>query len=189
MSVIDLRTNYAINYPMDCNNVGRETLILGYNRMIYLYFILPPYCSRYTFSKAELILFQYPCAPCNRVFLTDKCSGSDSYALYPMLKPLNAYYQFVPTDIDCERCISFQISRQQGYAAIDITKIFQDWMSGKLGNSGLLLTGSATSRDVSFASGQFALPWMRPMLRLTCECKGLQPTLCWAPCDVKVTRP
>lgn len=189
MSVIDIRTNYAINYPLACNNTGREILILGHSRMIYLYFILPPCCSRYTFPKADLILFQYPCAPWNRVLLTDKCRGSDSYALYPLLKPLNAYYQFAPADIDCERCMAFQASRQQGYVAIDITKILQDWISGKLGNSGLLLAGSATSQDISFASGQFSLPWMRPMLRLTCECKGLQPTLCSVPCDVKVTRP
>lgn len=188
MSIIDIRTNYAINYPMNCNNAGRETLILGYDRMIYLYFILPSFCSLYTFPKAELILFQYPREPWNQALLTDRCSGSDSYALYPLLKPLNAYYQFAPSDIDCERCIAFWASRQKGYAAIDITKIFQNWVSGKLGNSGLLLTGSATSRDVSFASGHFALAWMRPMLRLTCECKAAQPTLCSVPCDVKVTK-
>lgn len=183
MSIIDIRTNYAINYPVDCNNVGRETLILGSNKMIYLYFILPPCCSLYTFPKVELILFQYPCAPWNRVLFT----GSDSYALFPMLKPLNVYYRLAPIDIDYERCVTFPVSRQQSYVEIDITKIWQDWMSGELGNSGLLLSGSAISQDVAFASDQFALPWMRPMLRLTCECKGLQPTLCSVPCNVRVT--
>lgn len=186
MSIIDIRTCYAINYPLG-NNAGRETLILGNNRMIYLYFNLPPFCSLYTFTKAEIILFQYPCAPWSRVLLSDNRSGSDSYALFPMLKPLNIYYRLAPIDIDYARCIAFQVSRQQSYAAIDITNILQDWMNGKLGNSGLLLTGSAVSQDVAFASGQFALPWMRPMLRLTCECKELQPALCRVPCDVKVT--
>ncbi|WBY64995.1 MAG: hypothetical protein ACFWUD_00240 [Thermocaproicibacter melissae] len=186
MSIMDLKTRYSINYPMCFDCVARERLVLGYCKMIYLYFTLPCFNSLCKFPKAELILFQYPCASRERVFSNEDDSKKDCYFLYPLLKPLNIFYRLAPTEIDRKHCVSFQVSRMQSHVTIDITKIFQDWMNGKLANSGLLLIAPPTSKEVAFASGQFDLPWMRPTIRLDCDFKGMLPCFCSAPCEVKV---
>jgi hypothetical protein len=187
VSVADIRTRYAINYPMCFDDSARERLILGYCKMIYLYFTLPPYNPCCKFQKAELILFQDPYAPCNCGCPKEDNCGKDSYFLFPLVKPLNVFYRLAPTDIDRKNCVSFEVSRQQSHVKIDISKIFQDWMNCKLANSGLLLVGSPKSKDVAFVSGQYAFPWMQPMIRFTCEFKNPTPAFRSIPCDVKVT--
>lgn len=185
MSIIDLQTRYAINYPMYFDCAARERLILGYCKMIYLYFTLPCFNSPCKFSKAELILSQYPCVPRDPIIPNDD-DNKDCYFLYPLLRPLNIFYRLAPTELDRKYCVTFQVSRKQSHVKIDIKKIFQDWMNGKLANNGLLLIAPPESKEVAFVSGQFDLPWMRPTIRVDCEFKGMLPCLCSAPCDVKV---
>ncbi|KPU42425.1 hypothetical protein OXPF_42100 [Oxobacter pfennigii] len=192
MSVIDLRPQSAFNYSTDSfyREKPKQSLLLGYEKIIYLFFNWPLWLCKCVLLKAKLILFKLPYDTCNMGKVTSKKNTKAHYTLYPLLEVFNVCgCMHTPPAVDLSRCVTFENSYRRSYTEIDVTQIVQDWSNDTLENNGFLLMGKDNSPYIFYASSQHRISEMRPMLRLTCKYAERFCTLQTVPCDVKISKP
>lgn len=184
MNSLDLEAQDSFNYPMDPCYAGsqQELLYLGHGRALYLFFVLPPdLCSR-ILQKVRLFLFKVPTAAsvCN-------WESTGQYTLYPLLHVFSCFNNiYSPPPIDSKRSVPFDLQPCCSYTEIDITGVVQDWAANSLENNGLLLVGKKDAPYAFFASHQYRILRMRPMLRFTSQdnsCIGVYNSV---PCGLKM---
>lgn len=191
MKTVDIKCQDSINFSKACCHIDnqREWLFLSHNKQIYLFFNLPICLCSCSIIKAELILFKLVCGPYDekRAAVTEK---DCLYTVYPLLDFFNAFHcTFPPSAIDRKHCVSFINNPLSCCTEIDITKIVQNWYDGTPENKGLLLTGNISCPCISYASGQYTISGMRPMIRITSREIELFQTLTYEPCEVKINLP
>ena len=180
---IDIRAQDSFSYPSDCcrPEMQQESIYLGHQKAIYLFFHLPPCFYARGLLQAKLILFKLPSVSLN----VGVCG---QYALYPLLEVFSAFNDlFSPPAIDPSRGVAFENPDCRSYTEIDITQIARDWASGALENNGLLLTGENDAPYVFYASGRYQIVGMRPVIRFSCREAARPGSLQAVPCDVKVS--
>lgn len=184
MPTIDLECRDSFAAPMPA--CQQEALFLGHDGRIYLFFDPPADLGACILRKASLILFKLPClSPCKT---TEGRSGP--YTLYPLLGFFNVFGGlFAPPAVDSERRVSFRDIPGRGYTEIDITKIAEDWLGGRLENRGILLAGSPDSPYLYYASSRYPILCMRPVIRMTYRTIEPSQALRAVPCEVAVKSP
>ena len=159
---------------------------MGRKKAIYLFFNLPFYSYSHVLLKARLILFKLPSAPFDVDICAEKITAQ--YTLYPLLEAFSFFnYMFSPSVIDFSRRVNFENLHCRSYTEINITQIVQDWISGKMENHGLLLTGECDSPYVFYASNQYKILGMSPSIRLIFGDDVRPCSLQAVPCDVEVS--
>ena len=180
---IDIRAQDSFSYPPNCRypEVRQESIYMGHQKAIYLFFNLPSCLYTRDLLQARLILFKLPSVSPN-------VHACDQDTLYPLLEVFSVFNDlFSPPAIDPGRGVSFENLNCRSYTEIDITQIARDWISGKLENNGLLLTGEDDAPYVFYASSRYKTISMRPVIRLTLENHKNLCTLQSVPCDVEVS--
>ncbi|MFT9078285.1 DNRLRE domain-containing protein [Ethanoligenens sp.] len=192
MGVVDIKCQdsftSALNgcYPAKQRNV----LFLGHEEQIYLFFNLPLCLPFGALSKARLRLFKLVCFPFPIHHTVDAENDSSRYALYPLLDFYSVFNcAFSTPAVDVDRRVDFTNCSHLSYTEIDITQIVEEWIRGKIENKGLLLTGSASSQCISYASGQYAVLGMRPTIRINLKENSICQPLKVVPCKVSVSGP
>ncbi len=189
MSMIDLKAQESYNYSTNCfyRDSQQQILLLGPEKTIYLFFSLPVWLCDFVLLEARLILFKLPYDASNTMYAANT---ADRYTLCPLREIFNVYgYMYAPPSVDLSRCVAFRDLCGQSYTEIDITRIMKDWSGGELENNGLLLMGRGAASYLCYASSQYGMSAMRPMLRLTCQNAKPFCTLRTVACDVAVSRP
>lgn len=180
---IDIMAQDSFSYPSNhCHpEMPQESVYMGHNKAIYLFFNLPSCFYTRDLLQAKLILFKLPSSSLD-------LTACDQYALYPLLEVFSVFNDlFSPPAIDPSRGITFENSNCHSYTEIDITKIAQDWISGKLENNGLLLTGGNDAPYAFYASRWYKIIGMRPVIRSIYRDCIRSCSLRSVPCDVEVT--
>lgn len=185
MSILDLTCyeSFYLSRDYHYNNRRKESLFLGqdymHNYLIYLYFNLPPYSYLKHLKQARLILFKLP--------LTNSKNLDSEYSIFPLLVFLNIYcYTFSTPRIDDSRKIVFKDNYCYSYTDVDITCIINAWIKEEIENKGIILLGNEDSRLISYASNQYDIKGMQPMIRIIydedCYCQALSTI----PCNINV---
>ena len=183
MSYIDLtcRESFSLMNGVKCAAYMDDKLHIGCNIKTYLFFDFPPTAFFSCLKEARLILFKIP-ANVSENPLYQQCND---YIIYPLLDFFSIYSNcYMPPKTDEILCLPYKDQAYMSYTEIDMTAIAQAWIKGKIENKGLLLTGSSNSRHLVYASDQYRVAGMRPMLRFTY--KGISRPLSVAPCTVEV---
>lgn len=148
---------------IDAHPRAAETLYLGCNYSICLFFQLPPTHLVGSVVSAELTLFKIPntaiCMP-----LTPPGSG---YRICPLREPFSIYTSCYSLPQAAEElAILYEDLAHTAHTSIDISSIAQAWMAGNPQNRGLLLTAAPDARHITYASERHEVIGMRPTLRL-----------------------
>lgn len=185
MSAIDIEARDSFSCPSDCRcpGVQSESVYLGHQKSIYLFFALPPFFSALPL-RARLILFKIPTFS----DLGGPAGQAVRYTMYPLLEPFSFFSGLYSAPlIDCGLCVSFHNLPCLSYTQLDVTQIVRSWIGGEPENHGLLLTGGQDSPYVFYASNRYPIAGMRPTLRLIFADKTRPCGLRAVPCEVAVT--
>lgn len=168
MSLIDLECKYTINVSNDCSKINRNkyTLIIGNSRLVSyiasLYFNIPPYPFIKNLIQAKLTLFKIPL----EAGTANRCPKrhNASYSAYPLLDFFNIYNCDISIDYSLKT--DFYYNPLECFTEIDITEIAEAWIQGYIENKGILIVGNNYSNVVKYASSDYEIIGMRPVLRL-----------------------
>lgn len=165
MSVLDLNCNQSFSFTLPCTftckNNGRVLLGCGYQ--VFLYFEIPPCIDLYSVEQARLILFKIP------------DSGMTCYSEKPPAQcfahPLLEFYSpygctYSPPVIDEGRGTVFNVNPNICFTEVDVTEIVNAWARGSIENKGLILSAMEESKLIIYASDQYVIGGMSPILRL-----------------------
>lgn len=176
MGLIDLnmKESISLKYGARCP-IYDNKIYWGYPFQTYLFFEIPQISDFTPLLEAKLILYKLP-----------NCSQQeDSYLISPLLDFFSIYNDcYESPRVDDNYRLEYTNQPYVSYSEINITNIVISWVSGTIENKGLLLTSSPYANYLIYASNNFEINGMRPMLRLTYV--GLSPTLSKAPCIVAV---
>ncbi len=164
-----------------CND--KNLLFLGNTYQIYLYFGMPS-CTGFTnLTQARLVLFKIPIGdPRNQM----QCRH-DQYCAYSLCDFFSVYNcMYAPPKIDERLKVVFHDNPGCSYTEINVTGIARAWLNESVENKGILITGDECTRCIAYASDRYAIPGMRPMLRLTYDTIELCRPLNVSPCIVEV---
>lgn len=158
-----------------------KKLYVGCNYEICLFFGLPPTHLLQTIRSAKLVLFKVP----SGMLRFSSTTPSNRYSVCPLLDFFSIYSNCHarPQTDDC-LTVEYEDNNFIGCTEIDITEIVEAWIRGAPENKGLLLTAAPDAWQLAFASDQYEVGGMRPMLRLMYE--GAPNPLSVAPCVVTV---
>lgn len=183
MKYIDLacRESVSLTNDMRCGESDSQTLRIGCNWSVFLYFEIPSEAFFFHIKEARLVLFKLPvrCAqtPCIQ-------QGTWYYAC-PLLEYFSIYgSRYAPPGIDDSLCLYYTDCADAAYTEIDVTEIARAWLKGEPENKGVLLSGVTGAPQLVYASERHGVEGMRPFLRLSYE--GVVQPLSTAPCTVKV---
>ena len=182
MSLIDLECKYSTNVTNDCSkiNKNKQTLMLGNyhcnNYLVNLFFEMPTYPYIINLYQAKLVLFKIPLEyKIESKYLNEQKS---IYSVYPLLNFFSIYHcDFSSPQINPEFKTNFYNNPLESFLEIDITNIISAWVHDEIENKGLLLAGNRYSETVRFASANYEINGMRPILRLIYDGIVLNPSL------------
>lgn len=170
MKLVDLKAKDAVSVSDDCSSsCNGDNLLIGrgfcQDYVLHLFFDLrmgQVYCSM-QLEQAKLVLFKKPL----NTISNSSSSENNAYGLYPLLDFFNVYMSnFCTPAVDKSMEVLFENDSDVGYTEIDITDIVKAWISGDIENKGLLLVGIMDSPLISYASSNFPIKGMQPLLRL-----------------------
>ncbi|SBW01682.1 conserved hypothetical protein [uncultured Eubacteriales bacterium] len=183
MCVLDLNCSQSFSFTLPCSftckNSGRVLLGCGYQ--VFLYFDIPPCLDLYSVKQARLVLFKIP------------DSGTSCYPEKPPVRcfacPLLEFYSpygcaYSPPVIDEGHRVNFYDNPNLCSTEVDVTETVNAWARGSIENKGIILTAMEDSRLIIYASGQYEIAGMSPMLRLVYENTTICQPLSVENCDV-----
>lgn len=167
--------------------VGRnkERLYLGgCSCQTYLLFDTPPPAPALSkLCAAKLILYKVPAAAQG----AGVCRSA-RYSVSPLLDYERYCGECIAPVADIGRKVEFTDDRSSVYTETDVTDMVKAWVDGEIQCKGFWLTGGVCAPVIVFASSQYSVEGMRPILQLQYmqEQGPLCQPLVEAPCTVRV---